>query len=186
MKRFNSLLGAASLFLALCTLTPVSAFSQENQLNRIKLTWDSYAEVKDSKRPYIAYTAHQTTHKYRATQKGTQLSLKFMVGVALDRKQSVVDFSRLSALDEEAKKNLLNHEQGHSDLAVLYGRILYKNLSKRLYSIKNYQQEVKKVYDDTMKELGEIHFRYDMETAHGEEKELQDKWDLYFKKELKG
>lgn len=185
MIRFTSVLFSASLLLILAILKPEPALSQENQLNRIKLDWSFYAHLKDSKRPYIAYTAHQTTHRYRATQKGNQLSLKFMVGVSLDRKQSIVDISRLSALDEKAKKSLLNHEQGHSDLAVIYGRILYKNLSKGVYSIKNYQQEVKKIYEVTMKALEKIHFRYDLETAHGEEHELQDKWDLYFKNELK-
>ncbi|WP_316821997.1 DUF922 domain-containing protein [Pedobacter gandavensis] len=185
MTHFNRLLLSASLFF-ICATIPELVFSQENQLDKIHLKWSSFRQLKNSDRPFIAYTAHQTTHKYRATQNGRNLSLKFIVGVALDGKASSIDPDRLSALNEEEQASLLNHEQGHSDLAVIYGRILYKNLSKGVYSIKNYQQEVKKIYDTTMKELAVINARYDMETAHGEEKELQEKWDLYFKKELKG
>ncbi|WGQ10137.1 DUF922 domain-containing protein [Pedobacter gandavensis] len=162
-----------------------AAFSQKNQIDRIKLNWSMYKKLNNSNLPYIAYTAHRTLHQYRATQKGSQFSLVFNVAVSLDGQQSTVDLRRLATLGEEGKKNLLNHEQGHSDLAVIYGRILYKSLSKKTYTIKNYQNEVKKIYDDTLKELAEINARYDMETMHGEEQEPQDKWDMHFKKELK-
>lgn len=143
-----------------------------------------YRQWKNADRPYIAYTAHQTTHKYRATQNGNHLSLIFTVGVALNGKASTVDPDRLSDLSAQDKASLLNHEQGHSDLAVIYGRILFNDLFKGIYTIKDYQQQVKKIYDRTMKQLAAINARYDIETAHGEEKELQEKWDLYFKKEL--
>ncbi|WP_316839011.1 DUF922 domain-containing protein [Pedobacter gandavensis] len=185
MTHFNRFLLSSGLVLGCAILSPKQAHSQENQLKRINLQWNSYQQLSNSNRPYIAYTAHQTTHKYRATQNGNQLALKFIVGVVLDGKQSIVDPKRLAALNEADQKSLLHHEQGHSDLAVIYGRILYKKLSAKSYSIKNFQKEVKEIYDNTMAELANLQARYDMETAHGEEKELQDKWDLYFTKELK-
>ncbi|MBB2147891.1 DUF922 domain-containing protein [Pedobacter gandavensis] len=185
MKRATPLLLSISIFLFCGFLKSEKAFSQENQLNRINLKWNMYQQLEQTNRPFIAYTAHQTTHKYRATQKGSQFSLKFTVGVALDSKKSTLDLRKLASLDEEGQKKLLNHEQGHSDLAVVYGRILYKQLSKQVYTVKNYQNEVKKIYDDTMKELLEMNFKYDIETSHGEELEPQDKWDLYFKNQLK-
>ncbi|MBC8985320.1 DUF922 domain-containing protein [Pedobacter sp. N36a] len=172
-----------SIFLIVLSTPP--AFSQKNQIDRINLNWNMYKKLNNSNLPFIAYTAHRTLHQYRATQKGSQLSLVFNVAVSLDGQQSTVDLRRLATLAEEGKKNLLNHEQGHSDLAVIYGRILYKALTKKVYTVKNYQKEVKKIYEDTLKELAEINARYDMETMHGEEQEPQDKWDLYFKKELK-
>lgn len=178
-----AILGFFPLFLIVLSARP--AFSQKNPIERINLNWSMYKKLNNSNLPYIAYTAHRTLHQYRATQKGSQFSLVFHVAVSLDGQQSTVDLRRLATLGEEGKKNLLNHEQGHSDLAVIYGRILYKSLTKKVYSVKNYQNEVKKIYDDTLKELAEIHARYDMETLHGEEQEPQAKWDLYFKKELK-
>lgn len=178
-----ALIGSLSLFFSL--LSPNLAFSQNNQIDRINLKWSMFKKLNSSNLPYIAYTAHRTLHQYRATQKGSQFSLVFKVGVSVDEQQSTVDLRKFASLDEEGKKNLLNHEQGHSDLAVIYGRILHQNLAKKTYSVKNYQNEVKKIYDDTLKELAQVHARYDMETSHGEESELQEKWDLYFKKELK-
>lgn len=178
-----ALFGSLSLFLSM--VSPNLAFSQKNQIDRINLKWNMFKQLNSTNLPYVAYTAHRTLHQYRATQKGSQFSLVFTVAVDVDSQQSIVDLRRLATLDEEGKKNLLNHEQGHSDLAVIYGRILYKNLSKKTYSIKNYQNEVKKIYNDTLKELAEVHARYDMETSHGEEPELQEKWNLYFKNELK-
>lgn len=185
MRRFTLLLLSFGIFLLCSLLKPEWALSQENQLNRINLKWSMFHQLKQSNRPYIAYTAHQTTHTYRATQKGSQFSLKFSVGVALDGKKSTLDLNKLSSLDEVAQMNLLKHEQGHSDLAVIYGRILYKRLSTAVYSIRNYQQKVKKIYDDTMKELLQMNFKYDIETTHGAEQEAQDKWDLYFINALK-
>ncbi|RQO66435.1 hypothetical protein DBR43_29950 [Pedobacter sp. KBW06] len=173
-----------SIFLAI--LNPQQVFSQQNNLNRITLNWGSFLKKNNSKRSYIAYTAHKTMHKYRATQRGNQLSLKFEVGVTLDSLQTFLDPDKLKSLDAQGKKALLNHEQGHSDLAIIYGRILYSRLSKGKYSIANYKNEVKSIYDSVMKELAGLNIKYDMETEHGQYEEEQQKWDLYFKKELAG
>lgn len=168
----------------LLLLTPQQAFSQQNNLNRIRLKWSSFLKVVNSKRPYIAYTSHKTMHKYRAIQSGNRLSLKFEVGVTLDTLQTFLDPNKLKGLDDAGKKALLNHEQGHSDLAIIYGRILYSRLSKGKYSIANYKKEVKNIYDSVMKELAGLHMKYDVETEHGQYEEAQRKWDLYFKKGL--
>ncbi|WP_342327588.1 DUF922 domain-containing protein [Pedobacter sp. FW305-3-2-15-E-R2A2] len=176
------IIGCSSIILAI--LNPRQVFSQQNNLDRITLRWDSFLKRSNSKRSYIAYTAHQTMHKYRATQRGNQLSLKFEVGVTLDTLQTFLDPNKLKSLDASGKKALLNHEQGHSDLAIIYGRMLYSRLSKGKYSIANYKNEVKNIYDSLMKELAGLHKKYDMETEHGQYEEEQQKWDLYFKKGL--
>jgi len=178
------ILGCSIIILTI--LNPGQVFGQQNNLNRIKLSWSSFLKVTNSKRSYIAYTAHKTMHKYRATQRGNQLSLKFEVGVTLDTLQTFLDPNKLKSLDAPGKKALLNHEQGHSDLAIIYGRKLYSRLSKGQYSIANYKNEVKKIYDSVMKELAQLHIKYDMETEHGQYEEEQQKWDLFFKKGLGG
>jgi hypothetical protein len=170
----------AWIIVILCVFNPQQVFSQQNKLDRIALRWDSFLKVPNSKRPFIAYTAHKTMHKYRTTQHGNQLSLKFEVGVTLDTLQSFLDPNKLKTLDASEKKALLNHEQGHSDLAIIYGRILYSRLSKGKYSIADYKKEVKSIYDSVMKELAQLNIKYDMDTEHGQYEEEQQKWDLYF------
>ncbi|AOM80128.1 DUF922 domain-containing protein [Pedobacter steynii] len=186
LKQFYALkwtgIGWAALLLLILNSAP--AFSQQNQLNRITLNWNSFRKVNSNNRPYIAYTAHQTRHKYRATQNGKHLSLQFEVGVTLDSSQTIIDLSKLKSLGNADKKALLNHEQGHSDLAVIYGRILYQRLSRKNYSIGNFKKEVKVIYDAVMKELAGKNRTYDIETEHGQYAEQQQKWDVYFKKEL--
>lgn len=186
LKQFYALkwtgIGWAALLLLILNSDP--AFSQQNQLNRITLNWNSFRKVNSNNRPYIAYTAHQTRHKYRATQNGKHLSLQFEVGVTLDSSQTIIDLSKLKSLGNADKKALLNHEQGHSDLAVIYGRILYQRLSRKNYSIGNFKKEVKVIYDAVMKELAGKNRTYDIETEHGQYAEQQQKWDVYFKKEL--
>lgn len=186
LKQFYALkwtgIGWAALLLLILNSDP--AFSQQNQLNRITLNWNSFRKVNSNNRPYIAYTAHQTRHKYRATQNGKHLSLQFEVGVTLDSSQTIIDLSKLKSLGNTDKKALLNHEQGHSDLAVIYGRILYQRLSRKNYSIGNFKKEVKVIYDAVMKELAGKNRTYDIETEHGQYVEQQQKWDVYFKKEL--
>ncbi|MNQ88359.1 hypothetical protein D3C85_1036170 [compost metagenome] len=186
LKQFYALkwtrIGWATLLLLI--LNSDLAFSQQNQLNRITLNWNSFRKVNSNNRPYIAYTAHQTRHKYRATQNGKHLSLQFEVGVTLDSSQTIIDLSKLKSLGNAEKKALLNHEQGHSDLAVIYGRILYQRLSRGNYSIGNFKKEVKVIYDAVMKELAHLNRTYDIETEHGQYTEQQQKWDVYFKKEL--
>jgi predicted secreted Zn-dependent protease len=172
------------LSLLFLVLNPLSSFSQETTLKRIKLTWNAFTSVEKSDLPYIAYTTHKTLYKYKAKQVGAGIKLEFIVDVMLDLPKTKVDISRLNKLDATLKQDLLHHEQGHSDLAVIYGRELLKRLKAASYTIKNYQTKTRSIYMEVMKELYDFNTKYDLETEHGDNAEQQVKWDQTFRERL--
>lgn len=171
------------IFVILTSFTNLAS-SQVNNLNRIKLSWDAYTKEQKNQQQYISYISHKTMYKYRATQKGSQFNLDFTVGVTIDTSQSILNITRLKKLNTQEQLALLNHEQGHSDLAVIYGRELYKQLSKKTYSVTNYQKETRDIYLSVMEKLSDINYTYDSETENGDHSEKQKEWDAYFKKRL--
>lgn len=176
----HSCLVVSSILFFLILLSSTS-FSQTNRLKRIELNWNLYTKVQKNHLPYIAYTTHKTLYKYKATQVGAQIKLDFIIDVMLDAAKTQVDINRLNSLSEEARQALLKHEQGHADLAVSYGRELLKRLKAGTYTIRNYQEKTRSIYQNLMKELSEANIKYDAETAHGEDQEQQVKWNTIFK-----
>jgi hypothetical protein len=163
------------LVMLLCFQAGKSAAQVQN-IKRIPLTWNSFKNTTNPNLPYIAYTAHKTLYKYRATQKGNNVSLKFEVGIMLDTPNTVVNRERLQDLTTSGRLKLLKHEQGHTDLAVIYGRMLYKQLSSQTYTPNNVKTKTREIYLRLMKELAEENRTYDVETEHGFNDEKQQNW----------
>jgi predicted secreted Zn-dependent protease len=166
------------LILQLFVFLESSLFAQSQKIPRILLTWNSFRKTASSSLAYIAYTAHKTFYKYRAIQKGNNVNLKFEVRIMLDTPNTVVNYRRLQNLTANGKWRLLKHEQGHSDLAVVYGRMLYKELSSQTYAPNDFKTKTRAVYLRLMKSLADENRRYDVETEHGFNQEKQRQWAI--------
>jgi hypothetical protein len=160
------------------------SFSQNHQIPKISLTWNSFKRTTNPKLTYIAYTAHKTLYKYRAIQKGNNVTLKFEVRIMLDTPNTVVNYGRLQSLTTKGKLRLLEHEQGHTDLAVIYGRILYNRLTSQVYSPTNFKTKTRAIYLKLMKDLAEENRQYDVQTEHGFDAEKQALWKSTIAKRL--
>jgi hypothetical protein len=160
------------------------SFSQNHQIPKITLTWNSFKRTTNPKLTYIAYTAHKTLYKYRAIQKGNNVTLKFEVRIMLDTPNTVVNYGRLQSLTTKGKLRLLEHEQGHTDLAVIYGRILYNRLTSQVYSPTNFKTKTRAIYLKLMKDLAEENRQYDVQTEHGFDAEKQALWKSTIAKRL--
>jgi hypothetical protein len=160
------------------------SFSQNHQIPKISLTWNSFKRTTNPKLTYIAYTAHKTLYKYRAIQKGNSVTLKFEVRIMLDTPNTVVNYGRLQSLTTKGKLRLLEHEQGHTDLAVIYGRILYNQLTSQVYSPTNFKTKTRAIYLKLMKDLAEENRQYDVQTEHGFDAEKQALWKSTIGKRL--
>jgi predicted secreted Zn-dependent protease len=175
------------LFLAvqIVVLQTNNSFGQENRIERIQLTWNSFRKTMKPELPYIAYTAHKTFYKYRATLKGNTIALKFDVRIMLDTPNTTVNLKRLMTLSDLGRKRLLEHEQGHTDLAVIYGRLLYQSLSKEAYTPTNFKTKTRAIYLQLMKRLAEENYKYDVSTEHGFNEEKQREWASVIGRKLK-
>jgi hypothetical protein len=71
---------------------------------------------------------------------------------------------------------ILAHEQGHFDIAEIFARKLNKAMSEYEFNKKSFQKDLKKIYEDIMKEKEEWQEKYDKETRHSINKQRQAEW----------
>lgn len=79
---------------------------------------------------------------------------------------------------------LLNHEQLHFDINELYTRKLAAAFHSAVYT-DNFKAEIEKIYNDTMAECAVMESKYDAETEHAGNTNMQYRWQLYIYLQLK-
>ena len=94
-------------------------------------------------------------------------------------------FSRSKSWGLTKNDYILSHEQGHFDIAEIFARRLYKKLKAYEFDKKNYQTDLRRIYEDITDEKEEMQNRYDRETNHSINKEKQAGWLEKIKIELK-
>lgn len=171
------------LLLSIVTLFPFLGICQKNNLNRINLTWKAYTVVDSPKTKLAALILSNTILGYQVSKKiGTKALMKFFISVVIDTSASWIDKSRMNIAIQE---NLIKHEQGHIDLAIIYARILLQKLSNQNYTISDYNIKIKSINATIDKLHRELNHKYDDETHHGLNSESQTRWNLFFEKALK-
>lgn len=72
--------------------------------------------------------------------------------------------------------HILGHEQGHFDIAEVYARKLHQRMKDYKFDKEKYQAQLRKIYEDVLKEKEEMQNEYDRETNHSIDKEKQEAW----------
>lgn len=140
--------------------------------DRRKLTWADYQGTADRDAGAAASTA-------------TYLSVEYNFK---DGKLGYVitcSFSRSKSWGLTKNDYILSHEQGHFDIAEIFARKLYKKLKAYEFDKKNYQTDLRRIYEDITSEKEEMQNRYDRETNHSINKEKQAEWLEKIRVELK-
>lgn len=78
---------------------------------------------------------------------------------------------------------ILSHEQLHFDITELFARKLRKEISKLKVS-NQIKTELNALYKNNESELAKMQYRYDLETDHSKNLEIQKKWQIYIKSEI--
>jgi len=158
-------------------LVPVLAGAQQDPdhiqwKQRRQLTWADYQGKPDPGAGAAASTA-------------TYLSVEYNFK---DGKLGYVitcSFSRSRSWGLTKNDHILSHEQGHFDIAEIFARRLYKKLRAYEFDKKNYQTDLRKIYEDITDEKEAMQNRYDRETDHSINKEKQVEWLEKIRIELK-
>lgn len=79
---------------------------------------------------------------------------------------------------------LLNHEQGHYDIAEIYARMIRRELSVRKYNRSKLQIKMNHIMDKYIEEENKCQRQYDLETNHYINTESQEKWTTYIHNQL--
>ena len=84
---------------------------------------------------------------------------------------------------------LLNHEQGHFDIAAVYGKMLELEMMEYEIDIDTFMErdmakKAESVFNVIFAEMNDCQMRYDAETKHGTEVENQARWDKWLDQKL--
>jgi hypothetical protein len=130
----------------------------------------------------VAYTHCSIAYSYSAKPAQGYYQLRFKVKLVMDRDQSWMDRKRITS--PEMMAGILKHEQGHYDIAYLEQQELLRTVSHTVFYA-NYQQAAQDIFNRISAKYKALNEAYESQTAHSINGQEQQKWDAYFKRELR-
>lgn len=143
-----------------------------------KLSWSDFRARPEGKQWAAATTASGISYEYSAKETGEGYELDFSVGAFFYPDKSWYQPELCDTL-------VLSHEQLHFDISELYARKMAGIMAATRFT-GNARAEVKAIYQQILKELGEFQSRYDRETNFSRDKEKQLLWNRKVDMALKG
>ena len=139
----------------------------------IKLSWNDFKEM------------NRSGNTGAVSSTGIEYKLSFENNEAEVIVQSF--FSRKNSWVKKGQKHTegLKHEQGHFDISEIFARKLRKYISTRKFTDAKVDDEMRSLYHQCVKELGDYQVLYDKDTDHHRNEAQQLEWDKRIEKELK-
>ncbi|HUR66534.1 MAG TPA: DUF922 domain-containing protein [Chitinophagaceae bacterium] len=128
-----------------------------------KLTWSDYKAAPNPNSDAAASTTSYLGISYNISSR--DFSYK------IDSK-----FSKTRSWGLHKTAYILSHEQGHFDIAEVFARKLHKKMSEYRFDRKNYEKDLRKIYQEILDEKEATQNDYDKQTNHSINKEKQAEW----------
>lgn len=145
------------------------------------LAWDDFQGKPSKHLYYDAYTKWSIYYQYDApkTISGDTVAIDFKVWRVLNATESWV--RKTTKAD---KTLLLEHEQGHYDIAGLCVEELEESLANAIYLRSNYGYVIDSIYSAVHHKYVQLEKRYDFDTNHLYNRANQAIWNKRFKDKL--
>lgn len=149
------------------------------QANR-QLTWEDFKGTPDNNSHFFAYTAWNSRVKYDNVQFDGDKAI-------INGFEMTVEFDPVKSWVKKGKEthDLLKHEQGHFDVAILYMQEVLQKFSSSSFTRNGYEAEFKNLIQDVYKKYVEMGKQYDSETNHSIDKPKQEQWNSFFSEKVK-
>lgn len=146
--------------------------------NNRPLTWNEFQGFTSQNYRFLANTVTHTGYKASKIKiQGNNVTIDSIEAwVTFDIKKSWV---KKEGMTEE----LLIHEQGHFDLYKIGMYELLIDLKAVQYTI-DYKSQMQTIYAKNRDKYAFLNRRYDIETEHGQNIEVQDKWNSWISEQL--
>lgn len=145
------------------------------------LSWNDFQGKPSKHLHYDAYTKWYVYYQYDnpKTLNGDTVAIDFKVWRVLNTEESWV--RKETKAD---KKLLLEHEQGHYQIAGLCVNELKASFSETTYLKSNYGYVIDSIYNSIYNKYLQLEKRYDFETNHLYNRASQERWDKRFEESL--
>jgi hypothetical protein len=129
-----------------------------------KLTWNDFQGTPDPSSPNAALTNSNINVEFGFNNKGMTHSIRCRFNKQLSWGRIKNDY-------------ILNHEQGHFNIAEAHARLLHKRLSQYVFNSKTVDNDIKVIHSTTMKDHVAMQKQYDLITNHSLDSAEQKIWD---------
>lgn len=144
----------------------------------IELTWNDFTRRTGVPELYKAFS--HTGIRYEVTAPDGEVDIVIIPFFSSTKSWVHVDFMN---------ESLLNHERGHFYITVIYARLMEDALKEfevdaDTFMQGNLQVQVQEIFQAFYNEMDLAQGRYDKETEHGTNDDIQYKWDEWFKTKM--
>jgi hypothetical protein len=136
-----------------------------------KLRWEDFKGIPNPSSTNAALTNSSITVEFGYNHKGLTHSIKCRFNKSLS-------WGRIK------NEYILNHEQGHFDIAEIHARLLHKALLNYKFNSATVGKDVNTIYNGVMNDHVETQKTYDLETNHSIDSAQQRVWDVKIAKLL--
>tara|TARA_R110001592_G_scaffold363383_1_gene686685 strand:+ start:28298 stop:28897 length:600 start_codon:yes stop_codon:yes gene_type:complete len=120
----------------------------------------------------------------KITQKKEYVALAVNVKINLQKELSQVKNNFFNTRDEQTKKRVLHHENGHFLIAQIVGHRILKEVNNFQFDEKAYKAQLNKIIRDNFKDWKRLDSQYDAQSTKPHNPEMQARWDRFFQSEL--
>ncbi len=144
-----------------------------------KLRWSDFRGPVDQSSPHHAMTTWLMEYSMDEIKTyGDSVHIgKLIVKVKMDPAKSW-------CIQHKTTDELLKHEQGHFDIAILCMKEFMSIYRQTTFRRNNVDQQMQKIFSDMMNKYHQLGIDYDRETEHSHNTEAQKHWNLFFAKYL--
>jgi len=173
----------STLLFTICLILPFLLAAQDQSDNLIpwnsqKLVWPDFKGEPDASSEYKALTQWRLSYDFQvAISNGAASIARSNVKTFFSRNDSWTKSSTGST-------QLLEHEQGHFDLAEVYARKFRKDLVDYTFKTDKYQKELEGLFNKILAACDKAQTKYDKETKHGIVEAEQASWNEKIKADL--
>ncbi len=172
------LLGVLVTELTSCTSTNKLPQRSDEEILYKKLSWADFKGKIDTSLKYYAMTYWSVSYNYDKPIFDNDNSL---VKIKVSYKLNENSWYRPNRISD----TLLNHEQGHFNMAYLLALDLKKTYNNNSYTKDNYNKKIDSIYNALEAKYLKLELLYDKETNHMYNQQEQKKWDKFFENEAK-
>ena len=151
--------------------------NKKPSLKPVKLRWSDFWGPINEESPHKAYTYWYIRYSYSSIIKEGKVIVDLTIECHFDKKRAWVK-------PDYQTDELLNHEQGHYNIGCICAMEFKKRLKEAVLTPEKHKEEIKALFDSTLKEFLEFEKRYDKETEHFRNKEKQREWDALIQQKI--
>jgi len=165
------ILVVSCLLLSLLLCKNLSAQDTIHWKSNYKLQWKDFQGKPDTTVIDLAVCASEITYQYKVVNG----KLTFSIDCFFDKKRSWIKHNMNAILD---------HEQGHFDISKLFSLKLKERFQAYKLNTATVEQDLIRLYNQTIQERTKMHERYDKETASTSSDKLQKQFITIIRKQI--